>query len=147
MSKFLKVKIKSLAAESNIIKLEEQKAKATARRLVLSLNSIEDNPDVEDKGKARSEVQKYIRSQRNLLNDLQTHRIGVVRRHSRATHLAYAFLRGTPYRKVENKGDPGSYDNWSSVVKMAKSYGPHGSGTEKEIKQWYSEIPAEAKAA
>jgi hypothetical protein len=59
--KFLKVKLKSLAAESRIIRTEEKRA--------------------------------YTRE---LHDELHLHRVKDVRGEARATHVAYAFLRGQP---------------------------------------------------
>jgi hypothetical protein len=81
---FLKVKLKSLAEESRIIRKEEK---------------------------------------RNVgfRNALRTHRVGIVRSESRATLLAYGFLRGLHYRQIEN-GSKGSPD-WKKVEAMVKKYG------------------------
>lgn len=65
--RFLKVKLKSLAAEAVIIRQEEAKAKGQLR------------------------------------NDLHAHRVLVVRSESRATLLAYNFIRGRTYEQTEGK--------------------------------------------
>ncbi len=87
--KYLKVKIKSLAAESGIIRLEER------RSLV---------------GKRRDDV---------LYASLRQHRVIDVRQEQRSSLLAYAFLRGRDYRQCEcpaadNKPD---LDRVMSLVK------------------------------
>ena len=63
---YLKVKIKSLAEESKIIRREEKK-----------------NPTFKI--------------------HLADHRKGIVRTEARASMLAYGFLRGVPYKKIESK--------------------------------------------
>lgn len=66
--RFLKVKIKSLAEESRIIRREEWKSANTLR------------------------------------NRLHDHRTYDVRRESRASSIAYGYLRGKPLSVVEQKG-------------------------------------------
>lgn len=63
--RFLKVKIKSLAAEARIIRLEEARAVGTLRE------------------------------------ELHNHRVLDVRSECRATHIAYAFIRGKRFDQVE----------------------------------------------
>lgn len=81
---FLKVKIKSLAAESKIIRKEEK-------------------------------LHPLFRE------ELYLHRKFVVAREARATLLAYSFLRGIPYKKVESNCD--SPPDWSRVKTMVLKYG------------------------
>lgn len=60
----------------------------------------------------------------SLQNELSEHRKGIVRRETRATILAYQYLRGLPYSVCEspnpNKDNP---VDWSSVERMIKKYG------------------------
>jgi len=65
--RFLKIKIKSLAEESRIIRREEKRAEEA------------------------------------LINALHYHRVWDVRRESRASLLAYGYLRGQDISQVENK--------------------------------------------
>lgn len=81
---YLKVKIKSLAAEAKIIRHAEQKHSS-------------------------------------LRAGLADHRRGVVRDEARLTLLAYGFLRGTPYLKIESKCELAP--DWSRVLKMVQRYG------------------------
>src|SRR5688572_11517601 len=61
----------------------------------------------------------------HLREALAYHRRGVVRAAARNTSLAYAFLRGRPYRRVEGKcGEP---PNWGEVRRMVRMYGVQGS--------------------
>lgn len=85
---YLKVKIKSLAAEAKIIRKETKRAKRA---------SIKDG--------------------------LALHRKGVVRFEARHTHLAYGFLRGREYRKMENKAH--QTPDWAKVRRMIDRYGTH----------------------
>lgn len=79
-----RVKIKSLAEESRIIRLEEKRAKA--------------------------------RKDRTTIDSLYEHRTVNVRWAARSTLLAYAYLRGVPYRKLEG---PGSQLGWYLERKTA----------------------------
>lgn len=92
---FLKVKVKSLAAESRIIRREQDRLRS--------------------RGKIRSD-------RRDLFESLASHRRGVVRREARNSHLAYGYLRGVPYRAMERvaREDP----DWHAIERMVGRYGP-----------------------
>ncbi len=92
---FLKVKVKSLAAEARIIRREEQRCKARPA----------DKP-------GRTE----------LLLQLKAHRRDTVRREARHSLLAMGYLRGRAYRAMERtcRQDP----SWSEVERMVQKYGP-----------------------
>jgi len=81
---YLKVKIKSLSAEAQIIRKEENKAKRNFRWLK-NVQGSEDDYQVTQ----------------NLYNGLRDHRLAF-RPDLRASYLAYGFLRGRTYRQVEN---------------------------------------------
>ena len=87
--KFLKVKIKSLAAESCIIRFEKEKAMKRG-------NSI-------------------------LANDLQNHKIHVVRVECRAALMAYGLLKGKTSEQIEPKAKTKPDEN--RVKAMIKKYG------------------------
>lgn len=100
----LKVKIKSLAAESKII---------------------------------RSECKKHRNARFGVIADeLYTHRTWNVRRESRATNLAYAFIRGKDYKTVEASFRVGHAPDWNKVeqmvIKYGKVYDPDCTSTETE---------------
>jgi hypothetical protein len=90
----MKVKLKSLAAEARIIRLEESRC----------YNNNE------------------------LREALYLHRINDVRSESRATHIAYAYLRGQPFGCAE-RGDPAFWATpqgialWKRVQAMIVKYG------------------------
>lgn len=108
MSIYLKIKIKSLAEEARIIRKEERK--------VLSYARTTDIP-------APKEI--HYRT----YESLHRHRTYDVRTEARATHLAYAFLRGVPYASVEAKrsdSKKASYAEtltWKRASDMVKKYG------------------------
>lgn len=85
---FLKVKIKSLASESQHIRKEERIRRGT-------------DP---------------------LRRELHDHRVQVVRREARHTLLAYGYLRGMEYDRLERtrRTDP----DWEAVERMVRKYGP-----------------------
>jgi len=100
---YLRVKLKSLAEEARIIRIEELRA-----------------------NKARNF---------DLQNGLRGHRVATVRRATRETLLAYQFLRGVPYAKVE-KPNSNPVD-LLAVLRMVKRYGDLKSGTEEQaLKEW-----------
>lgn len=115
MKVYLKVKIKSLAAEATIIRKEENKAKASFRYLS-NKTGKEDEYNFE----------------KSKWHGLYTHRTVDVRNEARASQLAYAYIRGKPFSFVERNTNPyGEYGAVCSslnpiiarVVKMVNKYG------------------------
>jgi hypothetical protein len=101
----LKIKIKNLADEARAIRREEQKAKKHARDLAKKHGGpIRDT---------------YLRQ------SLWEHRCGpsdgIVRREARHSLLAYAFIRGLEYERVERKPKPFDVDK---VRAMIERFGP-----------------------
>lgn len=84
--KYLKVKVKSLAEEARIIRKEEHKARK--RRTWASVRQ----------GREEQERIGYEE-----FWGLRHHRTGIVRTESRASLLAYAYIRGKKYSQVETK--------------------------------------------
>lgn len=105
MSKvFLKIKIKSLAAEARIIRLEENKFPTA---------------------KQAKKKQLQCGGQREAggtWDQLNSHRRHVVRSAARESLLAYGFVRGRKYNQIEAK----CYEepNWIHVAELVKKYGP-----------------------
>lgn len=98
----LKCKIGSLAAEARFIRTNE-------RRLIRQ---------------ARRRLSKGLPAEVSFghANRLRLHRVHVVRKEARAAHLAYAFLRGTPYWMVER--NPRTKPDWKNVERIAYRHGP-----------------------
>lgn len=70
--------------------------------------------------------------------DLRQHRTGIVRHESRHSQLAYAFLRGKPYCKTEDKAC--SYPNWDKVQKIAQRFSEEDSRVvAQRFEQWRQE--------
>lgn len=96
----MRIKVKSLAAESAIIKKDEK----------AYLNAARKHKDPYRKGKAFG-----------VYEALSEHRRHVVRRAARETLLAYGYLRGRDYRRIESKAH--HHPRWESVYAMVKRYG------------------------
>lgn len=108
----LKIKIKSLAAETKIIRHEERRA---LRRLKCARED-----EHEDATKGYQEI--YL------------HRIKDVRRATRETLLAYGFLRRRRYAQLE--GPVYSPPDWKAVAKMIRSYGDAEHAKLDVLNQW-----------
>lgn len=120
MSVELKVKSKTLAIEAGYIRREERKTLRNARWQA---------EHQEAKNSAMSYLQ-YLR--------LQDHRTKVLRPEARATHLARAFLKGTPYRQVENKNaNPIKTHMVDKIFRMVRFYG--GEYAKTDVKAWLAE--------
>lgn len=93
-STYLKIKIKSLAAESKIIRREEngKPVRLFADIPRKSLLRVE-------RKQLRAERQKH---RHNEWYGLHRHRIFDVRQESRVAFIAYGFLRGRAYKEIEN---------------------------------------------
>lgn len=77
---------------------------------------------------------------------LRSHRKHVVRPAARAAQLAYGFLRGKPYRKIEPnfKIPTGPWEKslWKTdcvdeVVRLANKFGPPNSNFKEEVERWF----------
>ena len=134
---FLKVKIKSLAVESRIIRKEEhliyanRTARKKWRRIKLGLDTEDKRPSVTMLDNVKL-PRSHSEANRDLFFNLQAHRKFVVRPEARATQLAYAFLRGKSYADTEKvdwkvRGNPYDWAErkvYDSVVRMVIKYGP-----------------------
>lgn len=127
MREFLKVKIKSLAAEATFIRKEENKAKASFRYL---------------KNKQGEEA-RYQRAL-DAWDGLRRHRIFDVRDEARASLLAYAFIRGKSFSYVEASTkiltpygtlNPDLNSLLGKVARMATKYGDKDVDADA-IKKW-----------
>lgn len=119
--RLLKIKLKSLAAEAVIIRNEELKARYSKR------------PEVQE-----------------LREEMHKHRVKDLREESRATLLAYSFIRGKKYRDIEGRSDWGDTDpyvmqQWASrmdkVRAMVNKYGGMPNGTH-DVAMWLALEPS-----
>jgi hypothetical protein len=104
----LKIKIKSLAAEARIIRDEELKLKRHR------------------KWGSEDLLGKYV--------SLHSHRTVAVRKSCRSTHLAYGFLRGRSYKRIE--ATCYTKPDWAAIEKMILRYGV---GDPRDLKQRFEE--------
>ena len=123
MSYELKIKAKSLGAEARIIRQEEVKLRDRARKLRAA--------------QKHEQAKKLDRARHSLYE----HRTWDVRRETRATNLARAFIKGMPYRKVEPKTNPNSYEMGymtGRIEKLVKKYAklPGDVDTREAITAW-----------
>ena len=75
---------------------------------------------------------------------LRNHRVFDVRNEARATNLARAFIKNTPYEKVENKCLDTAYRSQyitPRVISMLKKYHPSLKDEQlvSEVKKWYGD--------
>jgi hypothetical protein len=87
MRSYLKVKIKSLAEEARIIRAEERRVKAQRFH-----------------ARGRQGEETRLAGLDAEFFGLYHHRTQDVRREARAANIAYAFMRGRPYAKIEKAG-------------------------------------------
>lgn len=111
--RLLKIKLKSLGAEAAIIRKEEMKAKFSKRPEVIQLRE-----------------------------EMHSHRVHELRAETRATLLAYSYLRGKKYRQIEPRSN---LEQWEArvkkIVSMVAKYGPTGNSDEKTIYSWLTLEP------
>ena len=137
----LKIKIKTLQAEARIIRHEEQKLKSRSneekayRRAarLYAKGKLRKEPVL--KGKPQKE--ETARKKRWLRMDIRGHRQGTVREEARVTHLAYGFMKGIPYKVMEQKCH--EYPDWVSVRSMVSRFG--GKMSENQLDAWISGKP------
>ena len=121
----LKEVIKSTALDAKLTRQEEQKIKSSQKILQYQYWPRVD-PDKES-----------LR-----FWDLRSTRKNFLRPHSRALQLAYGFLRGVPYKRIESKTRPlvGYYEvqDWENqkrtIKDIAQEYG--GKNFDNEIETW-----------
>lgn len=123
----LRIKIKSLAAEAQIIRSDERKVLKRAR-------------SIEARTEPASRDPKATASLRDTHHSLRLHRVHDVRNEARASLLAYAYLRGMPYAKVETPPRMNVSD-WKDrrrftpvegrIVDLVAKYGPHDGQPDK----------------
>jgi hypothetical protein len=114
----LRVRIKELAQEARFIRHEEER--------------IKKHHKIDGNG-----------------NDLKSRHFWMLRHHrkvdvgqaARAAQLAYGFLRGVPYRKIESKTDIGYLESrlLKEVRRLATKFSPNGiTDYNSEIAEWFA---------
>lgn len=139
MKTYLKIKIASLAAEARAIHKEEKKWKKPSFsqykkdvRYWLREGRIPDlEPNPADYGKPATPPHPMYFS-------LEHHRKHVVRPETRASLLAYGFMRDVPYSVIEERYHEAP--NWERVEQIAAQFTKkYGSFDERKFKQRFEE--------
>lgn len=97
----------------------------------------------------RHEEERIKKRQKIGENDLKSRHFWMLRHHrkndvgpaARAAQLAYGFLRGVPYRKIESKTDLGHLDTrlLKEVRRLATKFSPNGiTDYNSEIAEWFA---------
>ena len=81
-------------------------------------------------GKARAHGNSYLRV------GLAEHRRGIVRHEARHAQLAYGFLRGMPYKKMEAKCHPGCEPDFGKVKSSIERYIGQRRQTGEEVTEY-----------
>lgn len=132
MSIYLKVKIKSLAFEAKEIRAQERKASDNHRLRVRMRRAIQfksQSTGIENVREVLSPEQvarlekRLARSKARVLEgkggvfwSLRNHRTNVVRQEARSTFIAYGFLRGVPYKSIEDTNKPVDMERVQALV-------------------------------
>lgn len=137
---YLKIKIKTLATEASDIRREERKINIGSRgrkRIARALhfgsfhNGDEPRLDMTPAQKIRLE-KKLARSRAQLSNPsavtrfygLRSHRTNEVRSHARSAFLAYGFLRGVDYKRIETNAR--FSPDWMEVKRLIEKFSEEG---------------------
>jgi hypothetical protein len=146
MKIYLKVKIKSLAAEAQMIRSEERKCNIGCRARVKIRRQLRKSNELTTGQRAKMERQivKPSETAMKAFWGLRLHRTYDVREEARAAHVAYGFLRGRTYQQIE--GAALTSPNWTRVQRLVEKY---GDGVLAERMQKFTEWKeaAEQKAA
>lgn len=122
MSVELKVKEKSLAEEARIIRREELKAKKSARY-----------------HREHQDEENAARYEKTRLS-LYEHRIDIVRHECRATNLARAYIKGTPYRVVERSTHADALEQGRLIKRVHKLVNKYHDKTimSAQVHMWFN---------
>lgn len=132
MNIYLKIKIKSLAAEAADIRRAENKLSDNHRMRVRMRRAIAMDSQASDMPHVREQLtpeqierirKRLARSQARALQGkpeafwgLRNHRTNEVRKEARSSFIAYGFLRGVPYKDVEVTDKPIDTDRVESLI-------------------------------
>ncbi len=132
---FLRIKLKSLASESRIIRYDELKL----RRKICTMGVL-----YKSFATLYPTYPELIENLKSTQQQIGVHRRLDVRRESRASYLAYGYIRGIPYAKIERS----SYTapDLNRVVDLIYRFGNENKKLQKkeiheQVKDWVS-VPA-----
>lgn len=112
----LKIKIKNLADESRVIRLEEKKALKNGRTCLKKSRELDEKAFSE----TATPFSDYATTHYDSYKSLNDHRRGIVRDVSRENLLTYGFLRGRSYARMENSTK--SIPDFKCILKHAKNF-------------------------
>jgi hypothetical protein len=129
----LKIKIKSLAAEARIIRAEEQKLKRRIRRSKKLRRILRKGGTLKGKPLTPERAEELGLE----VHQLKVHRKSDVREEARHSLLAYGYMRGTPYKNIEQRCEecPSS----GRIASMVNRFG----GDEDGVEDWLDGIEEE----
>lgn len=136
---FLKIKLKSLMAEAQIIRHEENKRKAFPPEQYIRVRNNENVPA------ARKRRYDLVRMAGNSaytlseINELTAHRVGPVRTEVKLTMIAYAYIRGRKASQVCPQRPCLTKDEWKRIAAMVRKYGAGGGNPETDMLSWWVE--------
>ncbi|MCF8861662.1 putative structural protein [Agrobacterium phage OLIVR2] len=136
MHVYLKIKIKSLAAEASMIRQQENKVSDNHRARVRMRRAIEQKSVHEGQNTIRYDISQHAiaRIEKALAKSkarvaqgkpeifwgLRNHRTNEVRKEARSSFIAYGFLRGKSLASIEQTDKP---IDWDRVESLVKKYG------------------------
>ena len=86
----------------------------------------------------RHQERQFQREGKGVRWELKTHRKHVVRPEARCAQLAYGFLRGRTYARIESKCH--TVPDWRNVERLIVKYGPSGDLSVKKALQDWSRV-------
>lgn len=129
----LKIKIKTLAAESRFIRLDERKSLENGRKA---------------KSLGRDDYNRHYREYRSM----HEHLIGIVRSTARENLIAYGYLRGLTIDRIESpNSDPYQFPDPKKIASLALHFSPPMSTGErtsfhdrivKDLTEWKTKLVA-----
>lgn len=135
----LRVKLKSLTAEAKFIRHEERrcagrKLEQARKRFNFQMQGAREIETPEIRKDAIASVRTEYRLARSklkprrkidpLYEELRLHRIRELRAEARATHIAYALIRGRPLERIETAAK--TSPDWARIDRMLAKFGRRG---------------------
>lgn len=152
----LKLKVISLANESSMVRQKErhilENARVVSGILLKKMKQNNHKHGINEKpkefvlaerlqkkiNKARSFIEKdkkraeaEAKNEYSLFEDVHRYRTHQLRKESRATQLAYAFMRGVPYISVEK--DAKTFPEWDWIEAIAITHNPEGNNMKSNM--------------
>lgn len=120
MKERLLVHFLELAGESRIIDWRCRLHREKIIKIMETLQAPDGSLMEEFNGSIPDREQKRIDKHQKAISSMQGHKKSVVEAHSRSAHIAYCFLKGRAYNRIENKAK--SQPNWLEVQKFVLKF-------------------------